>query len=64
MTEVRTGSVGKREPEVESPAIDTAVEELLDHLVSELALEYVRLMEKTGDEERRERNGRDNREGR
>ena len=35
-----------------SPAIDSAVAALLDHIAEELALEYVRLMEKAAEEGR------------
>ncbi len=42
-------AAGNRNLANESPAIDEAVAELLDHIAEELAQEYVRLMETAAD---------------
>ena len=55
MTDDRTDprdAAGNKNAASKSPVMDQAVADLLDHIAEELALEYVRLMEKAAGEER------------
>ena len=45
-------AAGNKDAACRSPVMDQVVGDLLDHLAEELALEYVRLMEKAAGEER------------